>query len=562
MRAIFISYRRDDASGEAGRLFDDLVAKFGSDRVFMDVSGIEPGRDFRKVIDENVASCGVLLAVIGKAWVDAKDEHGQRRLDDPSDFVRLETGSALKRDVIVIPVLVRGAAMPRADQLPDDLKELAYRNGVELTHARWGSDVELLVKALRAHLGDLPSASGNRDHTAAARSDQPTPPAMPQWVSSGSDTARTLLSSRPAQIAAAAVLVIALTLYFVFGNGLSINDVESRDPLIANGKPHDLVVDFKPGKHEVKEIEVKFVRGDAPASSWTTKVSSQDSKQGRASVGPISYRSTKETSATFQYVLVASDGTRSKPYEKTFKLAAGTFQPPSISTVQVPNVMHVGQPYSFKLWYEAPDAEVVQVQSRIVESSITWPQTHTTYNLKGAARGTGSLTYTLPASQAPYKTTEEFVLVDALGNKSEPHRTSFEVLPATATAQNADRTRGQQSSRGAYGNASCFNCGTVIDVREVAQQANGAASAGALMGGLLGGALTEQSRRGQSNDAVAAGALGAIVGHQAAGGASRIYEITVRYDDGRSEVIRQSTAPRWRNGDRVQVVNGALRYAA
>ena len=152
MRAIFVSYRREDAEGQAGRLFDDLVRHFGEDSVFMDVVGIEPGRDFRRAIDEQVASCGVLLAVIGKNWFDAQDESGRRRLDDPMDFVRLETASALKRDIPVIPVLVRGASMPRAEQLPPDLAELAYRNAVELTHARWDSDVQVLVKALRPHV--------------------------------------------------------------------------------------------------------------------------------------------------------------------------------------------------------------------------------------------------------------------------------------------------------------------------------------------------------------------------------------------------------------------------
>ncbi len=172
MRAIFISYRRDDAAGEAGRLFDDLVAKFGPDKVFMDVAVIEPGRDFRKVIDQNVASCGVLLAVIGKGWIDAKDDAGRRRLDDPLDFVRLETASALKRDVVVIPVLVRGGSMPRAEQLPEDLKELAYRNGVELTHARWRSDVEVLITALRAHVGNAEKASGSVDQSTSGSMNQ------------------------------------------------------------------------------------------------------------------------------------------------------------------------------------------------------------------------------------------------------------------------------------------------------------------------------------------------------------------------------------------------------
>jgi TIR domain len=149
VRAIFISYRRSDAEGEAGRLGDDLAHEFGSDSVFMDVDAIQPGRDFRKAIDESIASCGVLLAVIGVGWLTAKDPSGQLRLQDDGDWVRLETASALKRDIPVIPVLVRGAKMPRPEELPPDLKELAYRNGVELTHSRWRSDIQILINALR-----------------------------------------------------------------------------------------------------------------------------------------------------------------------------------------------------------------------------------------------------------------------------------------------------------------------------------------------------------------------------------------------------------------------------
>jgi hypothetical protein len=152
MRAIFVSYRRDDTEGQAGRLFADLTHHFGPDAVFMDVAAIEPGRDFRRAIDQHVSSCGVLLALMGKHWLTAQDESGARRLNDPMDFVRLEIASALKRDIPVIPVLVHGAGMPRVEELPEDLKDLAFRNAVELTHARWDSDVQLLVKALRPHV--------------------------------------------------------------------------------------------------------------------------------------------------------------------------------------------------------------------------------------------------------------------------------------------------------------------------------------------------------------------------------------------------------------------------
>jgi hypothetical protein len=120
----------------------------------MDVAAIEPGRDFRKAIDQSVANCSVLFAIVGLEWLEAKDAAGGRRLDDPNDFVRIELASALRRDIPVVPVLVRGARMPHVEQLPDDLKELAYRNAVELTHARWKSDVQVLIHALRPFMGE------------------------------------------------------------------------------------------------------------------------------------------------------------------------------------------------------------------------------------------------------------------------------------------------------------------------------------------------------------------------------------------------------------------------
>jgi hypothetical protein len=129
----------------------------------MDVAALEPGRDFRKAIDQSVATCSVLLAIIGQDWLDLRDSRGGRRLEDPNDFVRIELASALRRDIPVVPVLVRGAKMPQVEQLPDDLKELAYRNAVELTHARWKSDVQVLLQALRPYL-DVPETDASVVH--------------------------------------------------------------------------------------------------------------------------------------------------------------------------------------------------------------------------------------------------------------------------------------------------------------------------------------------------------------------------------------------------------------
>ncbi len=158
LHTIFISYRREDSEGEAGRLADDLAENFSQGSVFMDVDAIQPGRDFRKAIDENIHKCSVLLAIVGPGWLESKDAQGQKRLEDSNDFVRLEISSALQRDIPVVPVLVRAAKMPRAEQLAPDLRELAYRNAVELTHARWKSDLQILIRALKPYLDQCDSS--------------------------------------------------------------------------------------------------------------------------------------------------------------------------------------------------------------------------------------------------------------------------------------------------------------------------------------------------------------------------------------------------------------------
>jgi hypothetical protein len=143
---IFISYRRDDSAGHTGRLFDRLSAHFGSQSIFMDIDTIQPGEDFRKAIAKAVSTCNVALVMIGKQWLSVTDENGRRRLDNPGDFVRAEIASALVNPQIrVIPVLVRGAVMPSAHELPDELKELSWRNATELSDNRFQYDVNKLI---------------------------------------------------------------------------------------------------------------------------------------------------------------------------------------------------------------------------------------------------------------------------------------------------------------------------------------------------------------------------------------------------------------------------------
>lgn len=149
---IFISYRREDSSGYAGRLHDALSSRFGPDRVFMDVDSIEYGVDFVEVVENAVGSCAVLIAIIGKRWVEITDKKGNRRLDNPQDFVHLEIAAALKRNIRIIPALVQDAVMPGEDVLPAPLAKLARRNAIEMSDTRWKFDVERLIETLDEEL--------------------------------------------------------------------------------------------------------------------------------------------------------------------------------------------------------------------------------------------------------------------------------------------------------------------------------------------------------------------------------------------------------------------------
>ena len=146
---IFISYRRDDASGTAGRLYDRLAARLGTDRVFMDVDSISPGYDFAKAIEYAVARCDVVLALIGNEWLAAVDRWGRRRLDDPNDFVALEINAGLARNIPVIPVMVDGALQIQAVDLPRHISALARRQGVRIHHESFSADIDKLLSALQ-----------------------------------------------------------------------------------------------------------------------------------------------------------------------------------------------------------------------------------------------------------------------------------------------------------------------------------------------------------------------------------------------------------------------------
>jgi hypothetical protein len=157
MPTTFISYRRDDAAGYAGRLHEALENRLGRNQVFRDVDTIEPGQDFVETIESRLAECRVFIAMIGREWLDARDSEGGRRLDQPHDYVRLELVTALeRRDVRVIPVLIEGASMPPVESLPEPIRPLARKQAVHLRDDAWDHDVDRLASAI-AGAGPTPA---------------------------------------------------------------------------------------------------------------------------------------------------------------------------------------------------------------------------------------------------------------------------------------------------------------------------------------------------------------------------------------------------------------------
>ena len=168
---VFVSYRRDDAAGDAGRLADYLHRRFGAAQVFLDIDTIEPGADFVRVLQQSLQQTAVMLVVIGPRWTSLVAADGSPRLHDPADFVRMEVEAALTRGIPVVPVLVQGATLPRKEDLPPSLAPLTTRQAFALDHAEFNDDAKRLGDRLAKVIeGDrqLPTSTVRRLWPAAA----------------------------------------------------------------------------------------------------------------------------------------------------------------------------------------------------------------------------------------------------------------------------------------------------------------------------------------------------------------------------------------------------------
>jgi hypothetical protein len=280
---LFISYRREETAGHAGRLYDAVAARFGERNVFMDVD-MAPGVDFVDRITEAVADCDVLLVVIGPEWATLPDDRGRPRLSNPEDYVRLEVETALRTpDITVIPVLVRGARMPRPDDLPESVQALSRRNALELSDLRWRHDAGRLVGVLGERLEETADTAAGALPTAAQ------PPAAARrgrgaWLG-------TVLAVLALGVAAA-VLALAGVFSGENGNGrqparggTSTAALTTEDAVAVVGE-YDTLYEAKDadGLRQLMDPEVVLVKGGSPELRGADEVT-QEYRREFASFG-------------------------------------------------------------------------------------------------------------------------------------------------------------------------------------------------------------------------------------------------------------------------------------
>ena len=349
-------------------------------------------------------------------------------------------------------------------------------------------------------------------------------------------------------LAAAAAVIAAVAIWFGFfaTKPLEITRVDTADAFVGDGKKRDVQVSFKPGSN-VQSVQVRFVRGDGKwdPQPMTINVTPDASAQGRATAGQIGVRTVRSSTATFEYTLVAADGKRSAPFEKTFEIAAGPAQPPVIGSVNMPKSITVGKPFTFTIAYENGAGAVASVERKVIDSNVKWESDEMTTKVTDlTSNKNGTLNYPFLAMNTPVKSTIEFTLVDADGVRSEPVRVALEVAPP------APVTIARPSVE--YGCTS-YTCGRVVYVRPV-QQSGVPQGTGVVAGSVLGGLLGNQI--GQGRGRTAATIAGAIAGGFAGNAvqsrtATTRYEVTVQLDGGGSRTVLQNYP--FQNGQRVRI---------
>ena len=314
-----------------------------------------------------------------------------------------------------------------------------------------------------------------------------------------------------------AIFAAAIAIWFgFFYRSIEITRVTSNEPLIGDGKKREVFVAFHARRFEVRRVDVDFIRGDAP---WDDKpiridVAPEAAVRGLIPAGRLGMRTTKPSKATFRYVLVGVDGSRSAPFEKTFEIAPAPAQPPVITAAVVPRGLVVGKPFSLTIAYDPGESSLSQLELRFVDSTVKWPSDSIVVAVSElASTKAGSVTYPFAAINTPSRSTLDVTLVDLDGVRSAPRRVVLDVAkpPPTHVASPA-----------------CTNttCGRVLAVREIDQPPEG-------ISGFIGRIFGQESDRGR-----------------------KLYEVTVRLDNGTTRILRETT--RWNSGARVRMVGSTV----
>ncbi len=148
VRYIFISYRRVDTTLAAFWIDDILKRTFNNLNIFIDSEGVEGGEDFPTKIINALGRSEIFLLLIGENWLKTHDHFGRRRIDDPSDWVRLEIETALSKNITIIPILIGSTSLPQKEALPESISKITDFQSLKLRESYWLKDVKVLIKRL------------------------------------------------------------------------------------------------------------------------------------------------------------------------------------------------------------------------------------------------------------------------------------------------------------------------------------------------------------------------------------------------------------------------------
>ena len=322
-----------------------------------------------------------------------------------------------------------------------------------------------------------------------------------------------------------ATLVAVIAIWFAsFYDVLEITRVTSSEPLIGDGKMRDVLMAFTARRVDVESVQIRLVRGDGPPDhqAFTVRVSPEAAAAGLTGAGQIGLRTTTPSTATYEYVLIGTDGKRSAPFEKTFAIAAGPAQPPVITAIAVPHDTVAGQPFDLTIAYGQGSGSIAKIERKVIASTVAWqPRIATTPTSVLPGPKAGAVTYPFGAIAMPSQSTFAFTLVDINGVRSEPRRVAIDVVAPAPPPPRVVSNR-----------CTSATCGRVVAVREVDGKAE-ASGVGPMVTGFFGRLFGHKTDR-----------------------AAKLYRITVRMDDGTTQVMSKPT--RWPSGARVRVVGNSI----